>query len=699
MVARGQWIVKLEKLRQCNKCRSYFHDQTTYKKHKEFHRNEKKVEISNDETFCTSKNIKVEEEEEEKKKVKIRSLTYVIQEENSVKTYKCAKCENVYGKKTAVQQHFSRNHRETKFKCHKCGKLYGKNSDLQVHLETCIGIFGAKSIICDDGERFQCIKCQEIFSDKASFCVHHFEVHREEKKFREKKYKCDKCSKKYPFKANLDRHVKVCNGILRTRKQDKKYEMIEINNVKHFQCNKCQETYLDKENIKVHFKSHRKKKYNCDKCNKHFIFKLSLKSHLNVCNGKLTNYEKHKEIYPPSKTKGKVEKVVKSEDILAKNQDEGKKCNECPKSFSSNSTLNRHFRKHHDMDYCSDKLKMKDIEYKEINNSNGKNEFQCVKCEKVYRTRNSIYHHIYIAHLEKKYKCEKCSKMFSFKSKFNAHVQKCDGILRIRNSKKMYQFKDIEHKEINVNDKLKMKDIEYKEINNSNGKKEFQCVKCEKVYGTKDSIYQHIHVAHREKKYKCEKCSKMFSLKSMFNAHVKKCDGILRIKKSRKIYQIIEVEGAKKLKCAKCDKVYEKDSTVYKHFQSTHREKKFKCDKCSKMFPIKSKLKSHELTCKGILRTKSSYHKIIKSDGGEKLQCLKCPDTFLERATFDIHFRQHKDEKCEKCNKMFAFKWHLNIHMKKCDGMLRIRKSKKKSKKANYKIVTNEEGKMFQCIV
>ena len=48
---------------------------------------------------------------------------------------------------------------------------------------------------------------------------------------------------------------------------------------------------------------------------------------------------------------------------------------------------------------------------------------------------------------------------------------------------------------------------------------------------------------------------------------------------------------------------------------------------------------------------------------------------------------------------MFAFKWHLNIHMKKCDGMLRIRKSKKKSKKANYKIVTNEEGKMFQCIV
>ena len=74
MVARGQWIVKLEKLRQCNKCRSYFHDQTTYKKHKEFHRNEKKVEISNDETFCTSKNIKVEEEEEEKKKVLLYSL-------------------------------------------------------------------------------------------------------------------------------------------------------------------------------------------------------------------------------------------------------------------------------------------------------------------------------------------------------------------------------------------------------------------------------------------------------------------------------------------------------------------------------------------------------------------------------------------------------------------------------------------------
>ena len=30
---KGQWIVKLEKLRQCNKCSSYVLDHTTYKKH------------------------------------------------------------------------------------------------------------------------------------------------------------------------------------------------------------------------------------------------------------------------------------------------------------------------------------------------------------------------------------------------------------------------------------------------------------------------------------------------------------------------------------------------------------------------------------------------------------------------------------------------------------------------------------------
>ena len=44
-VKRGQWIVKLEKLMQCDKCSSYFVDQISYKKHQEIHEKEIKVEI------------------------------------------------------------------------------------------------------------------------------------------------------------------------------------------------------------------------------------------------------------------------------------------------------------------------------------------------------------------------------------------------------------------------------------------------------------------------------------------------------------------------------------------------------------------------------------------------------------------------------------------------------------------------------
>ena len=96
MVARGKWIVELEKLRQCNKCSSYFLDQTNYEKNKEFHGNENKVEISNDEAFFASEQPKVKEEEKENSDKILRSRmgskAYVILEQNSVKKYKCAKC-------------------------------------------------------------------------------------------------------------------------------------------------------------------------------------------------------------------------------------------------------------------------------------------------------------------------------------------------------------------------------------------------------------------------------------------------------------------------------------------------------------------------------------------------------------------------------------------------------------------------------
>ena len=44
-VKRGQWIVKLDKLKQCDKCNSYFVNVISYKRHHKTHEKEIKVEI------------------------------------------------------------------------------------------------------------------------------------------------------------------------------------------------------------------------------------------------------------------------------------------------------------------------------------------------------------------------------------------------------------------------------------------------------------------------------------------------------------------------------------------------------------------------------------------------------------------------------------------------------------------------------
>ena len=68
--------------------------------------------------------------------------------------------------------------------------------------------------------QFQCIKCQEIFSDRTSFHVH-FRTHLE------KKFKCEKCTKMFIFKSNLQIHLKSCDGIFRenAKKRSKNNEL------------------------------------------------------------------------------------------------------------------------------------------------------------------------------------------------------------------------------------------------------------------------------------------------------------------------------------------------------------------------------------------------------------------------------------------------------------------------------------------
>ena len=360
--------------------------------------------------------------------------------------------------------------------------------------------------------------------------------------------------------------------------------------------------------------------------------------------------------------------------FYSSHRDKKFKCDRCSKMFAVNSELSYHLKTCNGIFSEAYSLtKMKGVAYNEILMENGKKVFECSKCEKTYENQESIRQHFHATHGDKKFKCHKCHKMFLNKSKLRRHLKTCNGVYK-------------KERNITMN---RMKDIAYKENINKDGEKEFRCNKCENVYEKQDSIRRHFHFVHGVKKFKCENCYKTFAFNSDLKSHVNKCHGFssqnrtrMFILRDHEMFKEIDKDnGEKEFQCVKCENIYVKKESALKHFHVRHREKKFKCEKCSKMFPIRSILRKHFNTCNGeiisrVNKLKDIVYKDILNENGEKeFQCYKC----------------------EKCNKMFAFKTDSDKHVKRCNGISNAT-DKKILKDVAYKEILNKNGeKQFKC--
>ena len=296
MVARGQWIVKLEKLRQCKKCNSYFLDQTNYEKHKEFHLIENKVSILPEETFPSSEDVKIATEDE-----KDSSKT------DDKKNTTCSTCGRNFSQRGTLLRHIKTIHEHSmEFKCEFCQREFGLKQGLKIHIQNKHfekddelvkykqgKLKGNEYTIIIEGDikKYKCSRCENVFEKNQSF-YHHFYITHKAMPF-----KCDKCNKTFTQKSIHRQHSEKCDGILRIKKSRKNYQIIrnkikdveykEIDNSngeKEFQCNKCEKTYGTVKNMLQHiYKVHREKKLKCEKCSKMFALKSMLDIHVKRC--------------------------------------------------------------------------------------------------------------------------------------------------------------------------------------------------------------------------------------------------------------------------------------------------------------------------------------------------------------------------------------------------------------------------------
>ena len=134
--------------------------------------------------------------------------------------YKCNKCEKKSKTAQLLRSHIIQKHEEKKFKCELCDKLFPFNSTLNYHKKNSHGeaslktttegnLKNIKYIVLDDisGKMYQCQQCEKRFGTTNSIRQHIYYVHRE------KKNKCEKCGRLFPFKSILNSHLKVCNEI------------------------------------------------------------------------------------------------------------------------------------------------------------------------------------------------------------------------------------------------------------------------------------------------------------------------------------------------------------------------------------------------------------------------------------------------------------------------------------------------------
>ena len=197
------------------------------------------------------------------------------------------------------------------------------------------------------------------------------------------KFKCDKCSKAYPLKHILDRHIRMAHN----RKKDKQcsfcgknFYNLHMHLFKHFgdfyikdeklyQCKKCDNVYIELHDFMNHatesncFKKPKKRKkernsekqnqtvkrsykssnYKCEQCSGSFTQKGGLMKHIQLVHEKIRSFKCdicNRSVFTKFDLKVHVTKVH--------NKSKMYKCNSCDKSFDRKKDgLDKHVAKVH----------------------------------------------------------------------------------------------------------------------------------------------------------------------------------------------------------------------------------------------------------------------------------------------------------------------------------------------------------------
>uniref|UniRef100_A0A672Z0C1 Zinc finger protein 423 n=1 Tax=Sphaeramia orbicularis TaxID=375764 RepID=A0A672Z0C1_9TELE len=178
----------------------------------------------------------------------------------------------------------------------------------------------------------------------------------------------------------------------------------------------------------------------------------------------------------------------------------------------------------------------------------------------------------------------------------------------------------------------------------------FKCTFCSRLFKHKRSRDRHVKLHTGDKKYSCQECEAAFSRSDHLKIHLK------------------THSSSKPFKCSVCKRGFSSTSSLQSHMQVHERDggKKggggegdleqdlYMCDYCEETFSQTDELEKHVLTRHPQLSDRAD------------LQCIHCPEIFLDEASLLTHIEtQHanRKHKCPVCSEQFPSVEDVYCHL------------------------------------
>ena len=421
----------------------------------------------------------------------------------------------------------------------------------------------------------------------------------------------------------------------------------------HYMCKLCEDSFSQVDDLFKHFQCHLNH-FHCIKCG--LFYKTEEGVHVHFCEPNESLPQWLQMTYAE-----RIHDALTKEEIIINNG--SYKCLMCHTEHTNISLLLRHFGSHRGVYQCED--------CSNVYFSSDELSSHCCMTHSDRVSWQSLTHaeqlddaltenHITVDEDQQKFVCNLCTQSFVELRYLRNHLTLHKGVYTCDSCRNKFSEKDLFDSHVCTG------------TSNHTSTPPFKCPLCEEKYNIKEKMY--IHMKTHAGTENCEHCGCCFITKEIKDAHKCTCD----------IF-----------KCQLCDKGFAKLTALQKHVKG-HTDK-YDCQKCGKRYSTKQSLMIHACEAEALTGdssekkhfcdfcgagfTKASYLTRHMASHTSKYRCEPCDKTFARKETLSLHMlKEHPEDEvvnsifqCEVCKRVFTRALSLQNHMKshtdqnKCD--------------------------------